>query len=350
MGVMSHRQHTKIPVKGIFSLLPFCIFAIFLLTLLSCDGSDTRFKLSGKFKNMNQAELYLVNMEKGTNDTLHVVDGRFTYETALNETATLTLIFPNFSELPVIAEPGHSIDIDGDASHLKATTVKGSESNELMTAFRLKTNDMMPPDIIKEAEAYISKHAESPVANYLLQRYYLMAIEPDYPKAYELCTLIHDAQPSQVSIIQLLNQLEALKEIRTTGKLPDFKATDTKGQEVSNATQKSEVNVICLWASWNYASQAMLRNLRLLQKTYPEKLSIISVSVDGTPEDGRQYLERDSLTNPNVCDGLLWESPMISQLGLAYIPDNIVTDSTGTILARNLSNDKLKEKVEQLLK
>ena len=76
------------------------------------------------------------------------IDAQFFH---INDTTVLALIFPNYSELPIIAEPGHDIDIEGDASHLKATTVNGSESNELMTAFRLKVNDMMPPDVVKEA-------------------------------------------------------------------------------------------------------------------------------------------------------------------------------------------------------
>ena len=326
---------------------PFYLFTFLLFT--ACGNSDTRFRINGKFNNMNQAEFYLINLQEGSKDTLGVLDGRFTYETTLTDTATLLLIFPNYSELPIIAEPGHDIDIKGDASHLKETTVEGSKSNELLTTFRLKTNDMMPPDVISEAEAYIRAHAASPVATYLLRRYFVIAAEPDYPKAYELCSLIREAQPTSIAVAQLHNQLEALKEMRPEGTLPDFSATDTEGHEVSNSTLKAEVNVVCLWSSWNYDSQSMLRQLNQLQKDHPGKLSIISISIDATPDEGRQMMKRDSLKIPNVCDGQQWESPVIGQLGLGYVPDNIVTDSTGTILARSLNSAKLKEKIEQLL-
>jgi len=324
-------------------------FYLFFLLLFSCGQADTRFSLSGKFKNMDMAEFYLINLHEGTIDTLGVQNGKFNYETNIDDTTIMALIFPNYSELPIIAEPGHDIDIEGDASHLKATTVNGSNSNEQMTAFRMKTNDMTPPEVIQEAESFIREHAESPVATYLLRRYFLTAVEPNYPKAYELCTVIRDAQPARVSVVQLFNQLERLKALRTDGKLPEFKATDTNGREVSNNTMKSDINVICLWASWNFDSQSMIRHLGILKKNNPRRLSVIYICLDATPEEGRQYLKRDSLDSPNICDGLMWDSPIVSQLGLAYVPDNIVTDSTGTILARSMNSVKLREKIEQLL-
>ena len=346
-----HQRKTYQWVKGTpLYLFTFLSFVLSTFLCLSCGESDTRFRIDGKFKNMNQAELFLIDLQEGTKDTLHVLDGRFSYETSLNDTTTMIIIFPNFSELPIIAEPGKDIDIEGDASHLKATTVEGSKSNELMTAFRMKTNEMMPPDVVKEAEEYIRQHAESPVASYLLRRYFLAAEEADYEKAFELATLIRDAQSTRVPIVQMYNQLEALKNLRTTGQIPEFKAIDTKGNEVSSDTLSTDVNVVCLWASWNYESQTMLRHLGRLQKDHPKKLTVISICIDATPEEGKTYMERDSLKFSNICDSLLWDSPLIRTLGLAYVPDNIVTDRQGNIVARSLGSNKLKEKIEELLK
>ena len=338
-------------VKG-FSLylFTFIVFCVLSLLCLSCDETDMRFRIKGKFKNMNQADLFLINLQEGTKDTLRVLDGRFSYETSLNDTTMMIIIFPNFSELPVIAEPGKDIDIEGDASHLKATAVEGSKSNELMTAFRMKTNEMMPPDVVKEAEEYIRKYAESPVAVYLLRRYFIATTEPDYEKAFELGTIIRDAQPTRVSVVQMYNQLEGIAAIRTTGKIPDFKTTDTKGREVSSDTlTNNEVNVICLWASWNVDSRNVLRNLERLQDSYPDKINVLSVCVDATPDDGQRYMQRDTLRNPNVCDSLQWDSPLIRTLGLAYIPDNIVYDRQGNIVARSLDSGELRRKIEELL-
>jgi len=322
---------------------------IIVLMSSSCDGEDTRFRIEGRFKNMNQADLFLVNLQEGTKDTLHVLDGRFAFETNLTDTAIMVVVFPNFSELPIVAEPGNDVTIDGDASHLKETTVEGTDNNDLLTAFRLKTSDMMPPEVISEAEDYIRRHPATPVASYLLRRYFLTTVDADYGKAFELATLIREAQPSRVAVGVLHHQLEALKNAQISGRLADFTATDTHGNEVSNKMLTSDVNVICLWASWNFDSQSMLRHLGILQKIHPGRISVISISVDTSPEEGQSYLQRDSLKNPNICDGGQWESPVIRTLGMAYVPDNIVVDREGNILARSLSSVKLREKIEELL-
>ncbi len=326
-----------------------CI-TMLLPVVFSCTGSDHRFKIEGEFKNMNQGQFYLVNMDHGTKDTIALRDGRFTYNTTVTDTTTLMLIFPNFSELPIFAQPGGKATIKGDASHLKETEVKGTDDNKLMTAFRLKTNDMMPPDIKQEAENTITQHPKSPVAIYLLRRYFIMGNEPDYPKAFQLATLMFEAGTPNVATAQLYHQLEALKNMTDEGRIPAFRATDTNGKTISNASLKSQINVICLWASWNPDSHSMLRQLKKLQDNHPGKISVITICTDASLSESRIYLERDSLPFPNICDGKLWESPVIQQLSLAYMPDNIVTDSTGTILARGLGSMALKEKIESLLR
>lgn len=326
-------------------------FLLFLiLTLGACSDSGRRFTLKGRFKNINQGEFYLIDLEHGTKDTLKVNEGRFAYETVLSDTAIMALVFPNFSELPVIAQPGGKVSMKGDVSHLKETKVTGTDENEMMTDFRMKTASMVPPDVKKEAEATIRKNPKSVIGRYLLRRHFLTGANPDYQKAYELSTLMKNAQPENIATLQLHKQLESIKNLKQKGKLPSFKATDTEGRTVDNKTLNADVNVVCLWATWNYTSQNILRTLKNLQKNHPGKISVISVCVDASDEEGQYAMKRDSLKFPKICDGNMWDMPIIKTLGLAYVPDNIVTDKNGNIIARSLDNNALKEKIEKQLK
>ena len=56
----------------------------------------------------------------------------------------------------------------GDVSHLRETEITGTKENDLMTAFRIKTNEMMPPEVQQEARQFITEHPASIVSNYLL--------------------------------------------------------------------------------------------------------------------------------------------------------------------------------------
>ena len=121
------------------------------LILVSCGNSGGQFRLEGRFKNLNQGEFYLYNFDEGTVDTIMAKDGRFTYASMVRDTVIYSLLFPNFSEVPIFATPGAKVEINGDVSHLKETEISGTKDNELMTSFRLRTSDMMPPSRLRQS-------------------------------------------------------------------------------------------------------------------------------------------------------------------------------------------------------
>ena len=104
---------------------------------------------------MNQGEFYVYSTDGGMEgmDTIKVVGGRFTYEMPCHDDCTLMIVFPNFSEQPIFAESGESVELKGDASHLKEMEVKGTKNNELMTKFRKSILGNTPPQVHIPVEA-----------------------------------------------------------------------------------------------------------------------------------------------------------------------------------------------------
>ena len=327
----------------------YIILSVILLAAAACSRQGDRFHLEAQFKNLNQGEFYIYNYYTGEKDTVSVNDGRFVYDRHLTDTVTLAILFPNYSEIPVFAIPGGDVQMKGDASHLRDTELTGTPDNDLMTAFRLKTSEMTPPEAEAEAEQFINDHPESPASLYLLHRYFLQSLEPDYAKGYTLCEKLRAHQPNNANVARLLTQLEALKAYVASGKLPSFQAISTDGDTVTEATMNGDVNVIMAWASWSYDSQSPMRTLSTLMKKHRQRLRVLSISVDAAPSEGKGVLERDSVQWPNVCDSLMWQSPVLSQLGIATVPANIITDKQGTIVARNLSSTDLQKKVKEML-
>ena len=210
--------------------------------------------------------------------------------------------------------------------------------------------DLSPaPEAEVEAEKFIKANPTSPVSFYLLQKCFLQSLTPDYAKAYTLCELLHKKQSQNQHVARLLTQLETLKTYATTGPLPLFQAISTDGDTVTESTMRSDVNVIMVWTTWNYDSQSPMHSLSRLKKKYPHRFSVLSICLDASPSEGKGVLERDSVSWPNVCDSLMFQSPLLAQLGIATIPANIVTDKQGNIVARNLSSNDLQNKVKQML-
>ena len=98
-----------------------------LLTLTACNQDKDVMSMKGSIKNVNQVDLYVY--AEGTSnpqvDTIRVRGGEFTYSRSLSQPEILTLLFPNFSELQVVAEPGTSLELVADASNLSGTIIKG---------------------------------------------------------------------------------------------------------------------------------------------------------------------------------------------------------------------------------
>lgn len=326
---------------------------VLLMTLLlvSCGDSQKNFKIEGSFKGFNQGELYVYSMDGSRKlDTIGVSRGEFVYQASINEPTTLVVVFPNYSELPVFAEPGVTIKVKGDASHLKETEVKGTDTNKAMTDFRLKTSNMMPPQVLTEATKFINEQPSSPISIYLLNKYFIQTSDPDYSKIQNLVKTILAASPDNQQIAKISKQLEALQALKVGNRLPSFFASGLNGESVSSSDLNAKVNVIALWASWNYESVNVQNLLARLKREHATDLKVLGISIDGSVKDCRQIVERDSIKWSTVCDGRMWEMPILQKIGLTYLPDNIVVDAQGKILARTLNYQELNKKIEELIK
>jgi hypothetical protein len=327
-------------------------YLLLTLVVVACGTPAGQFRLEGRLRNFNQGEFYLYSIDDGRGqiDTIHVVEGRFALTKDVERQTTFVLVFPNFSELPIFAESGASIDIQGDASHLKETKVAGTEENDLMTEFRLNVADMTPPQLVKAAEAFIREHPERECSRYLLDKYFVQQHDADYKKVAALAALLVKARPDEPRLTTLQSHLKKLKNNKVGQQLPRFSATDVKGKLVSNASLTGDVNVVTVWATWDYSSQNLQRQLRELKKTYGSRLGLVSICLDANRQERLKMMERDSVNWGTVCDGKMFDSPVMAQLGLADVPCNIMTDKSGKITAIDQNQTDLKIRIRKTLK
>jgi len=323
-----------------------CLLAVMGLSLLaSCGGDSGKFVLEGRLRHMNQAEFWVYSPDGAITgfDTITVSNGRFTYEKELRDPATLVVIFPNFSEQPVFAEPGATVYVKGDASHLKEMTIEGTDDNETMTELRMQLNETAPPDIQKVVAAFIKENLNSPVSIYLLKRYFVLTSTPNYQQARNLAKLMLEQNPESGQLIQLVQELTHVKGAPLKSKLPPFTATDLDGRKVTEKDLKAKLNVLSVWATWNYNSNNMQQRLKTLKERYKDKLGVVSVCIDASPNECRRRIARDSLKWSTVCDGRMWDTPLLATFGLADVPANVVIDDKGIVIERNLQPQRLED-------
>lgn len=338
------REHRMSKQKHLAS---FFAFLSFFFLVSACSDSGDAFRMDGKFKNFNQGELYVYSLYgKRSIDTIRLSNGKFKYEMQLKDTVLLSVVFPNFSEIPVIATPGASVHMEGDASHLRAIEVKGTDDNLLLTDFRLQVNDLTPPEAVKAAAAFIKDHPASPASQYVINKYFLLKADADYRKISELLSAMVKAIPTNRRLAALQKQVSGQETAEKGGRLPAFSAVTTEGKRFANTNLQGKLNVISVWASWNYESQSNQRQLQRFQKKYGTRLQLMSICLDGNPEECKLKIMRDSLMWPTVCDGQMWTMPIVRKLGINIVPNNILVDRSGKIIACRASMDDIKKELE----
>lgn len=315
--------------------------------MVSCGVDGKHFKLEGRFLHLNQGEFYVYSTDGVLDgiDTIKIEGGRFAYEIPCDEEGTLVMVFPNFSEQPIFTQPGKTVEIKADASHLKELEAEGTDNNKLMTAFRKQVSNMSPLQAVDAAEEFVKHNPKSDVSAWLIRKYFILAPKPDYAKAKQLLDLMIAEQPKNGKLVNLQQQLIGLAA--TAGKsLPIFTATDINGNKVTQANLTQSPNaVVFLWASWNYESTDMQRQLKRLKAAKGNGLSVIGVCIDPSKSEMQQSLRRDSISWPTINDGMMFDTKIAKQLGLSQVPANILLKN-GKIVGRNLRMNELKEKIE----
>lgn len=353
-GRSSESAGQPIPLRGAPSFLAFpaaLIALAALLALTSCGAGNGRFRIEGRFRNLNRGEFYVYSPDGGTTgrDTIQVVDGRFSYNVPLSDKATFILIFPNFSQQVVFGENGKVAKISGDASHMREMEITGTDDNELMTDFRLAANRLSPPEVKEAAARFVEENPASLASLYIVNRHFLQASQPDYAEASRLLKLMLKEDPSNGRVALLLKQVESLKPSSIGAMLPQFTATDTDGRAISRKSLNGKVNVVSAWASWSYDSVNLQQWLRRFKKEKGADLAVVSICVDADRKACLRQMKADSINWPNVCDGRMWDTPLMQTLGLSTVPGNIVADANGKIVARNLNTSQMKEQLEKML-
>lgn len=319
--------------------------------MVACGTESGKFRLEGRLRNINQGEFWVYSPDGGLVgiDTIQVRNGRFSYETDLYDQATLMIVFPNYSEQPVFAKSGAKVTIKGDATHMKEMIIEGTSENEDMTMLRMELNDLTPPDIPDAVSKFIKDNLDSPVSIYLLQRYFIQSAEPDYRQASMLTDLLLKENPDNGQLLTLKKQLKNLENGAVKTVMPKFTATDVQGKKVTEKMLNGKVNVVTTWATWSYTSVSVQQRLKQLKSRYGDQLGVISICLDGQTDICRRYIARDSLKWSTVCDGRMWETPLLQKFGLADVPTNVLMDAKGRVLSRNLSAQHLEERINKLM-
>jgi peroxiredoxin len=241
--------------------------------------------------------------------------------------------------------------IDKKGNDLYKLSKEASKNGEKVKADSLMTlADNAFTDFDNMQKEYIKANPASYVSPYLLGRIYY-DMEADVLDGF---LSGFDAKlDSLPTILTLKDRVAKLKLVAIGQIAPDFTMTDTAGNPIklSDIYSKNKYTLIDFWASWCGPCRRENPNVVAVFNDYKAKgFGVFGVSLDSDKAKWEKAIADDKLTWTHVSDLKKWKNEAAALYSVNSIPANLLVDKTGKIIGRNLREEKLREKIVELLK
>ncbi|MEO7924987.1 MAG: TlpA disulfide reductase family protein [Chitinophagaceae bacterium] len=224
------------------------------------------------------------------------------------------------------------------------TTMPGAERDALMTTY---TN--LQENLQKEIDKLVVDKPKSPVSAFVLNATY--QFNEDIIVLERRFNLL-DASVRNSETGKSLEQFIAEKKIGAVGTQSlDFTQPDTTGTPVSLSSFRGKYVLVDFWASWCGPCRSENPNVvENFNKFSSKNFTVLSVSLDrpGQKDKWLDAIKADNLNWTHVSDLQFWSNAVAQLYHIQSIPQNILVDPDGKIIAKNLRGPALQAKLCEL--
>jgi thiol-disulfide isomerase/thioredoxin len=193
---------------------------------------------------------------------------------------------------------------------------------------------------------FIQQHPEMYISLDILEGYAGNFI--DYREIEPMFNALSDRTKTSARGKAYEKKIQQSKRTAVGSAAPDFSQKDADGNKVALSSFKGKVVLLNFWASWSAASRMENQELKQIAKANKD-LVVINISLDERKEQWQQALSEDKMTGYNVSDLKFMRNEVAELYDITAVPQNVLIDASGNIVARNVKGSQLSEKLAGLI-
>jgi thiol-disulfide isomerase/thioredoxin len=320
--------------NGFFKIMQYVPYPVNALLMVSRNGEPVNF-----FSSKNIAHLYI---EPGANIWLTSDEDISNFEMTGSKTQEEYNVY-----LAHMAEINAKIDeLTKESSNTMFSDVSTqglAAKRNYMERFRAAMEERK----VKMKE-FIQQYPEMYISIDILDEYAGAFI--DYQSVEPLYKILSEKTKKTVRGRAFQKKLLDSKQAAVGTDAPDFTQKDPDGNKVVLSSFKGKYVLLNFWGSWNSASRIENQETKQIVKAYDnKKLVMINVGLEARREQWNKAISEDRLTGYNVSDIKFMRNEVAELYRISAVPQNVLIDQDGKIIARNLKGNQLEEKLNSLI-
>lgn len=150
---------------------------------------------------------------------------------------------------------------------------------------------------------------------------------------------------------KIAHTLAMAKKFAIGAPITDFTQNDPSGKPVSLSSLKGKYVLIDFWASWCGPCRTEYPYIHKAYDQFKNKnFEVIGVSLDDKKDLWLKAINDNHFDWIQVCDFKGRQNDVAVAYGISAIPQSLLVDPNGIIIAKNLRGDDLIEKLEEVIK